>query len=65
MGFVFKHDRMSIISTPSNLIKSINFKNTMGKRLRQIHNCSAILWREQLIFDNDEDEVRFVLDQYA
>ena len=64
MGFVFKHDRMSTISTPSNLIKSINFKNTNGECLRQIHNCSAILWREQLIFDND-DEVRFVLDQYA
>jgi hypothetical protein len=34
--------------------------------LRQLSNCSAILWWEQVNFqwDND-DEVRFILDQHA
>jgi hypothetical protein len=32
---------------------------------RQFSNCSAILWREQVNFQWDDDEVRFVLDQHA
>ena len=32
---------------------------------RQFSNCSAILWREQVNFQWDDDEVCFVLDQPA
>ena len=32
---------------------------------RQLCNFSAILWREQVSFQWDDDEVRFVLDQHA
>ena len=32
---------------------------------RQFNNCSAILWREQVNFQWDDDEVCFVLDQHA
>jgi len=30
---------------------------------RQLSNFSAISWREQVNFQGDDDEVRFVLDQ--
>ena len=33
--------------------------------LRQFSNFSSISWREQVNFQRDDDEVRFVLDQYA
>jgi hypothetical protein len=33
--------------------------------LRQLSNSSAISWREQVNFQWDGDEVRFVLDQHA
>ena len=32
---------------------------------RQFSNFSAISWREQVNFQCDDDEVRFVLDQHA
>jgi hypothetical protein len=32
---------------------------------RQFSNYSAISWQEQVIFQWDDDEVRFVLDQHA
>ena len=32
---------------------------------RQFNNFSAISWREQVNFQRDDDEVRFVLDQHA
>jgi len=32
---------------------------------RQLSNCSAISWREQVNFQRDDDEVHFVLDQHA
>jgi hypothetical protein len=32
---------------------------------RQFSNFSAISWREQVNFQWDDDEVRFVLDQHA
>jgi hypothetical protein len=32
---------------------------------RQFSNCSAISWREQVNFQWDDDDVRFVLDQHA
>ena len=32
---------------------------------RQLCNFSAILWREQVNFQWDDDEVRFVLDHHA
>jgi len=32
---------------------------------RQFGNFSAISWREQVNFQRDDDEVRFVLDQHA
>ena len=28
-------------------------------------NCSAISWREQVNYQRDDDEVRFVLDQHV
>ena len=31
----------------------------------QLSNFSAISWREQVIFQWDDDEVHFVLDQHA
>ena len=31
--------------------------------LRQLINCSAISWREQVNFQWDDDEVHFVLDK--
>jgi hypothetical protein len=33
--------------------------------LRQLSNCSTISWREQVNFQGNVDEVRFVLDQHA
>jgi hypothetical protein len=33
--------------------------------LRQLSNFSAISWREQVNFQWDDDEVRFVLDEHA
>jgi len=30
-----------------------------------LFNCSAISWQEQVHFQRDDDEVRFVLDQHA
>ena len=32
---------------------------------RQVSNFSAISWQEQVNFQSDDDEVRFVLDQDA
>ena len=32
---------------------------------RQFSNFSAIIWREQVNFQRDDDEVRFVQDQHA
>jgi len=32
---------------------------------RQLSSFSAILWREQLNFQLDNDEIYFVLDQHA
>ena len=32
---------------------------------RQFSNISAISWREQVNFQWDDDEIRFVLDQHA
>ena len=32
---------------------------------QQFSNCSAISWREQVHFQWDGDDFRFVLDQYA
>jgi hypothetical protein len=37
----------------------------MIARYRQLSNLSAISWREQVKFQCDDDEVRFVLDQHA
>ena len=41
----------------------------MGVRViiaeHQLSNFSAISWREQVNFQRDDDEVRFVLDQHA
>jgi len=33
--------------------------------LRQLSNFSALSWREQVNFQRDDDEIRFVLDQHA
>jgi hypothetical protein len=32
---------------------------------RQLSNFAAIVWREQVNFEWDDDEVRFVLDQHT
>jgi hypothetical protein len=55
--------------------KNINKKNTINKIRpksewvivvwHQLSNFPAISWREQGNFQWDDDDVRFVLDQYA
>jgi len=40
-------------------------KYQLGNKLQLVSDISAISWREQVNFQRDDDEIRFVLDRRA